>query len=601
MNGSLKIARLVSLFALTAGQAETEPPVSREPVKPAAASPKADVRTSPPDWLGDSKWYYVVLPRFRNGDPANDPEGTLPWTAKWQSSDASVGTDPPKAVHERRYGGDLRGLRSKLPYLKSLGVNTLCLSPVFQAESEHKFYVSDWRHIDDSLGVKNSLEKITGETEDPRTWKFTESDRAFLDFVKVAHEQGFRVVVHVMFERVGEDFWAWHDGGRTGKHRDWVGKHSEDVSAVVDIVPRSGYVDLRLTDGGLAPGVERHLLAIAKRWMDPNGDGNPSDGIDGWVHSSKRIPKGLWKRWTQHVRKLNRDAMTARYVRDAEGDAWRRSRFDAMFNLDGGTAVLQLFDPCGPEPNEAQKPLLTLSRHFARLEALQTGQEPPPSLSVNPLSGSVSGRARKVLGVLKSSGGDETNAKAGDLNVRWKLATILQHFLPGVPMTYYGDEVGMAGPRGESARAPMWWDDLPGKQTKASGYRSDFASLIQWLHLRRDVDEPLRRGMFRTLITNERKRVLAAARTMPGKEVVLVMNYGGTKQKVMVPVGKPGEIVGLFTPHITPSASARKPRTAPGEIPPLRMGGSKQQVSFEGLVRVWINPMSVRFILRQDR
>ena len=33
---------------------------------------------------------------------------------------------------------------------------------------------------------------------------------------------------------------------------------------------------------GLAKGFADHIHSIIKRWMDPNGDGNPSDGIDGW-------------------------------------------------------------------------------------------------------------------------------------------------------------------------------------------------------------------------------------------------------------------------------------------------------------------------------
>ena len=43
--------------------------------------------------------------------------------------------------------------------------------------------------------------------------------------------------------------------------------------------------------------------------MDPNGDGDPSDGIDGWrLDVANEVPTGFWRDWHAHVREINPDA-----------------------------------------------------------------------------------------------------------------------------------------------------------------------------------------------------------------------------------------------------------------------------------------------------
>jgi glycosidase len=57
-------------------------------------------------------------------------------------------------VWNRRYGGDLAGLRQSLPYLRKLGITAIYLNPIFEAESMHKYDTSDFRHVDDNFGAK---------------------------------------------------------------------------------------------------------------------------------------------------------------------------------------------------------------------------------------------------------------------------------------------------------------------------------------------------------------------------------------------------------------------------------------------------------------
>jgi hypothetical protein len=95
------------------------------------------VRT--PDWAKHAIWYQVMVERFRDGDPSNDPDPAMPWTADWYEAAPWEGRDGQTFyehfIFDRHYGGDLQGLREQLPYLESLGVNAIYLNPIFQAST----------------------------------------------------------------------------------------------------------------------------------------------------------------------------------------------------------------------------------------------------------------------------------------------------------------------------------------------------------------------------------------------------------------------------------------------------------------------------------
>ena len=231
--------------------------------------------------------------------------------------------------------------------------------------------------------------------------------------------------------------------------------------------------------------------------------------------------------------------------------------------------------------------------------------------------------------------------------VRFRLATALLHSSPGTPVTHYGDEVGMHSNPNFSGVGPMWWNDLPDPTTKSPDYQPDFFALIRWLHSLREKYPALREGEFRRYIADAEKRILAFGRYTAEQEVILVMNFGDTIQKVMLPAGEPGQLVGVLNPKLTlpeprkpgrpapeakngasePPSSAGSKQTDPhagadaGEsfdptrpagataesarpvgaaaprMPRLHIGGNRQFVNPEGLIRLWVKPMSFRVVL----
>ena len=63
------------------------------------------------------------------------------------------------------FGGDLKGIQEKLPYLQSLGVTLLYLNPIFEAHSNHRYNTADYMKIDPVLGTEEDLRQLCAEAK----------------------------------------------------------------------------------------------------------------------------------------------------------------------------------------------------------------------------------------------------------------------------------------------------------------------------------------------------------------------------------------------------------------------------------------------------
>lgn len=512
-----------------------------------------------PAWTADARWYYVVVPRFHNGDTANDPNDTLPWTADWlagldQSKPINV-----KTLAARNYGGDIQGLEQRLPYLKKLGVNTLCLASCLMGTTEGRSTNVDVRHIDPRVAVKGGYSDTDKETFDPATWVFSKSDRVFLDFVKAAHGQGFRVVLTGFFGAFTDD-------------------------------------DSKISKN------ESYGAAALRRWIDPDDDGDPTDGIDGVMHGMDEgafiklaeTEKSAWIRVREAAKTWNPNFVFLGRPTDAAGQST-----DGMYDFSLDSAVSQsiekFFHPSSSGVGAGEF-LAELDKLFAARR--ERSQDAAPVVMSLLHAGRLLTRFSdpQVSAERPShSPGPTPTPAAID---RWRLATIVHHLGGSPPMTFQGDEVGMFGGIGAFARAPMWWDDAPLPATKPASYRDDFFALTEWLHGLRAKYVALRIGVFRPVFHDNAKKLLAFARTLPGDEVIVVLNYGETKQEAVLPAGKPSQLIALMSPQVRPPAK-RLPMQ-PKDPKKLPVGGSRQFVNADGQVSLWIDPMSARIIFVND-
>ena len=107
-----------------------------------------------PEWAKGAIQYQILPDRFMNGNVHGDvwnqeysyAKGYIRHAVSW---DALPGPDD----YRCHYGGDLVGVRKKLDYLQSLGVEAIYFNPVFVAPSPHKYDTQDYDYIDPHLTV----------------------------------------------------------------------------------------------------------------------------------------------------------------------------------------------------------------------------------------------------------------------------------------------------------------------------------------------------------------------------------------------------------------------------------------------------------------
>jgi glycosidase len=329
-----------------------------------------------PAWALDAVWYQVFPERFRNGDPSNDPTreslddpgrapaswAVTPWTTDWYARAAWERELGPgfyeDGVFLRRFGGDLQGLIDRLDYLDSLGVTALYLNPVFDAPSLHKYDAASMHHIDPHFGPDpaGDLAMMRRETEDPTTWSWTSADSLFLRLLGDAHARDMRVVIDGVYNHTGTQIFAFKNirqrRGRS-RYRDWyVLTREDDPATPADELDWQGWWDYRglpvFADapGGedLAPGPKAYVMAVTSRWMDPNGDGDPADGVDGWrLDVAEEVPAGFWRDWHALVRSVNPEALTIAEIWSDPREFMARAGFDVSMNYHGVAIPLHDF------------------------------------------------------------------------------------------------------------------------------------------------------------------------------------------------------------------------------------------------------------------
>ncbi|GAB6281289.1 MAG: glycoside hydrolase family 13 protein [Ignavibacterium sp.] len=448
-----------------------------------------------PNWAKGIVWYQIFPERFANGDKLNDPtpdkvfvnqkkipEGwtITPWTSNWfAESDWEKKFDRSfrERLTSRRYGGDIQGIINKLDYLQSLGIGAIYLNPIFDAVSMHKYDGSTYHHIDINFGPDPQGDKKIIENEipdDPTTWQWTSADKLFLQLINEVHKRGMHIIIDGVFNHTGIQFWAFQDiikNGKNSKYFNWYKINSlDDPSTPQDEFDYKGWwgtkslPEFNRTKDNLYPEVKNYIFNATKRWMDPNGDGNFSDGIDGWrLDVAREVPLGFWKEWNQLVKSINPNAIII-------GELWEISSdfisangvFDALMNYNFAFAINDFFIN--------QKKKITTEEFIKRLKEIDKSY-PENNLYIlqNLLDSHDTDRLSSIILNPDREYDRDSDERNPNYNPRkpnnneyefQKLIVAFQMTYRGAPMIYYGDEVGMWGADDPHDRKPMVWDDL---------------------------------------------------------------------------------------------------------------------------------------------
>jgi glycosidase len=376
-----------------------------------------------PDWLADAVFYQIFPERFANGDARLDPADVVPWDAE--------------PTRENFFGGDLAGITEHLDHLVSLGANAIYLTPIFEADTNHRYDATDYFSIDHRLG---DLE-------------------AFRVFVREAHARGIRIVLDAVFNHCGEGHPAFRDVMEREAASEYVNWFSVEGFPVVQH-PEPNY---RTCSGcwylpkwnAYNPEVRAHHLDVARHWI--------AEGIDGWrLDVPYFINHTFWREFREVVKGLGDELYIV-------AEEWRDPGEWLQGDLADGTMNYGLRD-------------LVLGFTADRsIDAVAFAD------GMNELTERIPGPARRaMLNLLGSHDTERVLTRHGGDAAATLLAFRLMLASEGAPMIYYGDEVGLVGENDPGCRGAMPWDP--------ARWRADILDAVREATALRASEPLLRRG-----------------------------------------------------------------------------------------------------------
>ena len=397
-----------------------------------------------PDSFKHGVMYQIFPDRFYNSGKEKDkiPYGrhiVTDWSDKpvWKQD----GNFP--EIGQDYYGGDLKGIEQKLPYLKSLGVTIIYLNPIFEAHSNHRYNTADYFKIDATLG--------------------TEED--FVSLCRTAKEMGIKIILDGVFSHTGDDSIYFNRYGRygdSGAFRDrnskyfswynfinWPDKcHSwwgvESLPELNETEP--SYMEFICGENG-----------VLRYWM--------RRGASGWrLDVADELPDRFLDEIRRAIKEENPDALLIGEVwEDASnkisGGGRRRflngSQLDSVMNYPFRQAIIDFVR--GGDGFDFTDRILNVIENY-----------PKPSVDtlMNNVGTHDTERIITALGAdfIPSRRVDQANFYMSDEMLSRgkklsKIAAVLQYTLPGIPCLYYGDEAGMTGCRDPFNRAAYPWEN----------------------------------------------------------------------------------------------------------------------------------------------
>ena len=379
-----------------------------------------------PEALRGAVMYQIFPDRFYQSGCCNCAEKLQPYWVHEDKSDVPVylPDEHGEVLNNDFYGGNLNGIREKLPYLQELGVEILYLNPIFMAFSTHRYDTYDYKRIDPMLG--------------------TEAD--FSALCSRAHALGMKVVLDGVFSHVGSrsPYFQSAISSPDSPYRNWFQfKHYPDVYESWWGITTLPCVD-KMNESYIRYIIEDEDSVLA-HWLRLGADGYRLDVVD-------ELPDAFLARLRKRLRELKPDAILI-------GEVWEdasnkvaygvRRRYltgrqlDSVMNYPWQKAILRYVrgEDGGEQLGER---IMTIAENYpsdvlsAVMNILSTHDTPRALTAlVDPTDAGRAELARRHMDA-------PTRSRALHL---LRMAAFLQFMLPGAPCIYYGDEAGMDGYR----------------------------------------------------------------------------------------------------------------------------------------------------------
>lgn len=365
------------------------------------------------------------------------------------------------------FGGNAKGIESRLDYLKSLGVTCIYLSPIFKSSSNHRYDTGDYLEIDELFGTEEE----------------------FCSLVSSARKKGIAVLLDGVFNHTGADSKYFNREGnypdlgayqsRESEYYDWyyfydypMDYHCWWGSTVVPTVNKNseGYRKLVLGEGG-----------VIDKWSKV--------GVAGWrLDVVDELPIDFTTDLCKAIKDKSEDMLIIGEVWEDAAvkiayDLWRPyfmgEQLDSVMNYPFKEAILA-YTLEGDKDAFIDKVSLILE-HYPKQSldvAMNLIDSHDTVRALTYLSGVIPPETKRARADFRLSEEEYGLAKQ-----RLRFASVLQFTLPGVPCVYYGDEAGTQGFEDPLNRGTYPWGREDGEliaHYKALGkLRNKYAELLK--------------------------------------------------------------------------------------------------------------------------
>ncbi len=366
-------------------------------------------------------------------------------------------------IYLRRFGrdstrtGTLKQLIRELDYLQELGVTTIWLMPIMESVAPHGYTPTNYFAVERDYGTLADFDSLIAHMH-------RRGMRLIFDFVAnhSSDQHPFFLSAWWNPESIFRSWYQWQGEREYAFHNDW------------DQLPNLNYAN---------PNVRHYILQVARFWVDRGVDGLRCDAAWG-------VPHSFWKDFRRQVKSWNPAVLLIDEVLPRD-PAYHRLEFDMSYDTDFYGNVLDVF--------RGKKSVAAL-----RFGLQKTRLNYPPTTI--------------DLRYLENQDLPRFIAQFGEPATR--AAATLLFTLPGMPLIYYGQEVGAVATRGA-----MRWD-----RTGSALFRF-YRKLIA---LRRQ-HRAFSLGTLHFLPVRGSDSVLAYLRQAPGEHFLVLINFADSPATVQVP------------------------------------------------------------------
>lgn len=361
-------------------------------------------------------------------------------------------------------GGDLQGIINKIDYISELGVDAIYLNPIFESPSNHKYDTVDYYKINSTFGDLEDFKKL----------------------IEACHKNNIKVIIDGVFNHTNPGFFAFKDimeKGEKSKYRDWytIFKYPVEVTASPNYRSFCGVSDMPQLNGANKE-VQRYITDVVKYW-----EGFGIDGI------RLDVPYFIDDAMLQEIRKC-----TDLYI---VGEIWGL----------GKKFVPKYFDGV---MNYSFRDLVKRAVVNRAIEA---------SIFIDEWKYIEETYGENIHCCFNMSGSHDTERIYNYCNEDIEKEKMFYAFLflfPGMPLVYYGDEIGMKGGNDPFCRGTMEWD--------SSKWDREIFDYIKSLIELRKNNAALQKGSIK--FTAYKGMMIAFERIYEDKKVKVYINFGSEPQ-----------------------------------------------------------------------